>query len=42
MRRLVPALAVLAALAAAGCASRTEAPACRGEAFPLNPVEAPR
>ena len=41
MRRLLPALVLLAALAA-GCASRTEAPACRGEVFPINPAEAPR
>ena len=40
MRRLLPALALLAALA--GCASRTEAPACRGGVFPINPPEAPR
>lgn len=40
MRRL--ALSLLAAAALAGCAGRQEAPACRGEGFPLNPVEAPR
>lgn len=41
MRLLLPALALLAVLAA-GCASRAEAPACRGEAFPLNAAEPAR
>lgn len=40
MRRIVLSLAVLAALTA--CASRASAPACRGEVFSLNAVEAPR
>lgn len=41
MRRLLLVLALLAPLAA-GCASRTEAPACRGEVFPLNATEPAR
>lgn len=41
MPRALIALALIAA-AAAGCASRTPAPSCRGEVFPLNAMEAPR
>lgn len=40
MRRTVLAFAALAALSA--CATRTPAPACRGEVFSLNAAEAPR
>ena len=40
MRRAAILLAALAALSA--CATRTPAPACRGEVFSLNAVEAPR
>lgn len=40
MRRIALSLAALAALSA--CATRTPAPACRGEVFSLNAAEAPR
>lgn len=41
MRRAASILAALAVLTA--CATRTPAPECRGEVFPLNaPAEAPR
>ena len=34
--------ALVATLLFAACATRTPAPACRGEVFSLNAVEAPR
>jgi hypothetical protein len=40
MRKTLLLLTMLAGLAA--CASRTEAPACRGNVFDLNAVEAAR
>lgn len=39
-RKTLIVLAILSALA--GCSTRHEAPACTGDAFALNPVEAPR
>lgn len=34
--------ALLAALLLAACATRTPAPECRGDVFPINAAEAPR